>query len=85
MNKSFRLDLRREDGPIWRQILSGLARGVAIYLAIGIALAFVMRVFKGPAAWMDFYGQENLVFALQFWAVGWPLLLFLGIVSGRHY
>lgn len=84
MNKSFKLNLRREDGPIRRQLLIGLVRGVAIYLAIGIALAFIVRVIGGPEAWMDFYGQQNLGFALQFWAVGWPFLLFVWIVRGRH-
>jgi hypothetical protein len=82
--KSFRLKLRREDGPIWRQLLIGLVRGVAIYLAIGIALALIFRIVGGPEAWMDFYAQQNLAFALQLWAVGWPFLLFVWIVRGRH-
>lgn len=81
MSKSFRLTIRKEDGPFWRQLVTGLWRGVAIYVAIGLVLAVILRVAVGPDAWRDFGGEPNALFALASWGLGWPLMLVLLLAS----
>ena len=77
----FELKIRQEDGPVWRQLLVGLFRGVAIYIAIGLTLALVARLFFGVEAWFGWSGNPSLGFVLTFWGLGWPLLLVLLVLS----
>ncbi len=83
MTKVGWLTIRPKDGPVWRQLLVGLLRGVAGYAAIGLTLALVALVLEGPGAWVDFYGHPSLSFAIMFWGLAWPMMLMMLLSNGH--
>ena len=83
--KWLRLELPKDARTFWKQILTGLWRGVAIYVGTGLVVAVLMLVVNGPAAWDDFDGNFDPVFALISWGLFWPVLLVWVWLSRPRY
>ena len=52
--KWYWLEWPKDARTLWKQVFTGIWRGLAIYVGTGLALAVLMLVFTGRDAWRDF-------------------------------